>query len=51
MHEGIPARSVQQLVATLQNPSEIKRLAMIKVEESTPAPIDSSDKQKKPLEK
>ena len=51
MHEGIPARSVQQLAATLQNPSEIKRLAMIKVEESTAAPIDSSDKQKKPLEK
>ncbi len=27
LHEGIPARCVQQLAATLQNPSEIKRLA------------------------
>jgi hypothetical protein len=34
LHEGIPARCVQRLVATLQKPGEIKRLAKIKVPET-----------------
>jgi hypothetical protein len=31
LHEGIPARSVQRLAETLQNPVEIKRMANIEV--------------------
>lgn len=38
LHEGIPVRSIQKLVATLDDPSEIKRLANINVTETkTPA--------------
>lgn len=33
LHEGIPARSVQKLAATLKDPVEIKRLASIKAAE------------------
>lgn len=38
LREGIPAHSVQRLAATLQNPSEINRLAKVSVTETkTPA--------------
>lgn len=46
LHEGIPARSVQKLAATLKDANEIKRLANVKATESkTPAEPETPEEE------